>query len=65
MIRIPVFWIFGFWGVVGPLFAAVKAHRLVKALEAAHDAGSMQRAFEKKEGDEVIIDLVRVENRIP
>ena len=50
---------------MGPLFAAVKAHRLVKALEAAHDAGSMQRAFEKKEGDEVIIDLVRVENRIP
>ncbi|MGB5303326.1 MAG: hypothetical protein WBO43_02460 [Gemmatimonadota bacterium] len=65
LIVFPLFWIFGFWGVVGPLFAAVKAHRLVKALEAAHDAGALQRAFEKNEGDDVIIDLVRVENRIP
>jgi len=41
--------------VVGPLFAAAKAHRLVKALEAAHDAGSLQEAFEENEGDEVLV----------
>lgn len=65
LIVFPLFWIFGFWGVVGPLFAAVKAHRLVKALEAAHDAGSLQKAFEENAGDDVLIELIRRENRIP
>ena len=65
LIVFPLFWIFGFWGVVGPLFAAVKAHRLVKALEAAHDAGSLQKAFEENEGDDVLIELIRTENKIP
>ncbi len=65
LIVFPLFWIFGFWGVVGPLFAAVKAHRLIKALEAAHDAGSLQTAFEENEGDDVLIEMIRSENRIP
>lgn len=65
LIVFPLFWIFGFWGVVGPLFAAVKAHRLLKALEAAQGSESLKKAFEENEGDDVVVDLIRSENRIP
>jgi quinol monooxygenase YgiN len=65
LIVFPLFWVFGFWGVVGPLFAAVKAHRLLKALEAAHGSVALQKAFQENEGDDVIVDLIRSENRIP
>lgn len=65
LIVFPLFWVFGFWGVAGPLFAAVKAHRLIGALERAQDPGSLMEAFEDNEGDEVLIELIRTENRIP
>lgn len=65
LIVFPLFWVFGFWGVVGPLFAAVKAHRLIRALERAQGSDSLRRAFEDHDGDDVLIELIRTENRIP
>lgn len=65
LIVFPLFWIFGFWGVVGPILAAVKAHRLVKVLETAKDAEALKAAFRAHEGDEVVIEMIRAEKRIP
>ena len=65
LIVFPLFWVFGFWGVVGPLFAAVKAHRLIRALERAQGSESLKKAFEDHDGDDVLIELIRTENRIP
>jgi len=65
LIVFPLFWIFGFWGVVGPIFAAVKGHRLIRALEKAGSSDGLRRAFEEHEGDEVLIELIRTENHIP
>jgi hypothetical protein len=65
LIVFPLFWIFGYWGVVGPIFAAVKGHRLIRALEKAGDPEGLKRAFDEHEGDEVLIELIRTENRIP
>jgi hypothetical protein len=65
LIVFPLFWIFGFWGVVGPIFAAVKGHRLIRALERAGSSDALKKAFEDHEGDDVVIELIRTENRIP
>jgi hypothetical protein len=65
LIVFPLFWIFGFWGVVGPIFAAMKGHRLIRALESAQDAESLRKAFDEHEGDEVLIELIATENRLP
>lgn len=65
LIVFPLFWIFGYWGVVGPLLAAIRARRLIRSLEAAHDPDALRRAFDDNEGDEVVVDLIATENRIP
>ena len=65
LIVFPLFWVFGYWGVVGPLLAVTKAHRLIRALESARDSDALRRAFDATEGDEVVIDLIAPENRIP
>ncbi|HEX7026299.1 MAG TPA: hypothetical protein VF268_03595 [Gammaproteobacteria bacterium] len=65
LIVMPLFWIFGFWGVVGPMIAALRIHRIMKALESAGDADQVREAFERHEGKEVIIDLIALENKLP
>lgn len=65
LIVFPLFWIFGFWGVAGPIYAAVKGHRLIRALEKAGSSDELRKAFEDHEGDEVLIELIRTESKIP
>jgi hypothetical protein len=65
LIVMPLFWIFGFWGVVGPMIAAWRIRRLMKALEMATDHNEIREAFERHEGREVIIDLIASENSLP
>lgn len=65
LIVFPLFWIFGFWGVVGPIFGAVKGHGLIRALEKAGSSEELRKAFVEHEGDDVIIEFIRAENRIP
>ena len=65
LIVAPLFWIFGFWGVVGPCIAAWRIHTLVRALEAARGSDQIREAFEKHEGKEVVVDLVASEYRLP
>ena len=57
LIVFPLFWIFGFWGVVGPILAAIKAHRLIRALENAGSSEELRRAFVENEGDEFTANL--------
>src|SRR5690606_9330777 len=38
-ITLVLFWIFGYWGVVGPILAAIKVRAAFRALERAHAAG--------------------------
>lgn len=64
LITISLFWIFGFWGVVTPLMAALKIHRLMGGLDAASRSQLVQRALDG-EGEETIVELLAQENRIP
>lgn len=65
LIVFPLFWIFGFWGVVGPLVGAYKAHQLMKAIEKAGTYSEIEKAYEEHEGKEIVIDLIASENKIP
>ena len=65
LIVAPLFWVFGFWGVVGPLLAAQRIHRLMKALEKAQNAAQAKAAWDENDGDEAAVDLLASENRLP
>ena len=65
LITFVLFWIFGFWGVAGPLIMAVKVRRVFRKLEAARNAESLVASLRNKETEEVMIDFIASENRIP
>jgi hypothetical protein len=65
LITLVLFWIFGYWGVVGPILAAVKARRVFKTIETAHAQGRLKEALRSKETADVAIDIIASENRIP
>ncbi len=65
LIIMPLFWLFGFWGVVGPLIIAYRIRKLMNALESAEDAPSLRDAFARNEGKDVMLELIAKENRIP
>jgi hypothetical protein len=65
LITIVLFWIFGFWGVVGPLISAYKVRQIFKAIELAADGNELKRILQSGDAEETAIDLIAAENRIP
>jgi hypothetical protein len=65
LITLVLFWIFGFWGLVGPLIAACRVHRLFKAIELAGSTEQLREVLLSAESREAAIDLIARENRIP
>lgn len=59
------FWIFGYWGVVGPLLAAIKIRRVFRAMEQAGTKTGLLSALQSKETEEAAIELISSENHIP
>lgn len=60
-----LFWIFGYWGVVGPLLAALKVRRVFRAIEQARTKGDLLATLRSAQARDVFIDLIAAENRIP
>jgi hypothetical protein len=65
LIVVPLFWLFGFWGVVGPLLAIARIRKLMRAVTSAKDRESVRLAFERNEGEQVIVDLLARELKLP
>jgi hypothetical protein len=65
LITFVLLWIFGYWGVVGPLIMAAKVRRVFRRLEAAQNAASLAASLQSKETEEVMIDFIASENKIP
>lgn len=65
LITAILFWIFGYWGVVGPLLAALKVRLVFKAIEKAHAEGRLIEALQSDATRDVVIELIASENRIP
>jgi len=65
LITIVLFWIFGFWGVVGPLISAWKVRQVMRALEMATSENELKKVLRSADAEEAAIDLIASENRIP
>lgn len=64
-LTLPLFWIFGFWGVAGPLIAAVRVRSVFRALEQVRTREQLVALWEKPETREAAVDLIARENRLP
>jgi len=60
-----LFWIFGYWGVVGPLLAAVKVRKVFRAIELAGSKEELVEALRSPDAKDAAIDLIASENHIP
>ena len=65
LITFILFWIFGYWGVVGPLLAIVKVRRVFRAIEGARSKDDLMKALQSTETRDVAIDLIAADNHIP
>jgi hypothetical protein len=65
LITLVLFWIFGFWGVAGPVLAAVKVRRVFRALEAAPSREELLRIVGSPDTRDAAIDFIASENHIP
>ena len=65
LIVLVLFWIFGYWGVVGPLLAALKIRSVFRAIERARTKDDLIGILRSPEGRDAAIDLIASENHIP
>jgi hypothetical protein len=65
LITLLLFWVFGYWGVVGPLIAAIKVRKVFRAIEQARSRDDLLTALRSAETRDVAIDLIASENHIP
>ncbi len=60
-----LFWIFGFWGVVGPILSALKIHSIIQVLEKTNSGEDLKNLIQSSESQDVVIDTVTSENHVP
>lgn len=60
-----LFWIFGYWGVAGPLLMTLKIRSVFRAIESAGSKGELERTLQSPDAKAVAIDLIATENHIP
>jgi hypothetical protein len=60
-----LFWIFGYWSLVGIVFMAVKTRAVFHALERANSQKELRETLHGKEAREVAVEFIARENRIP
>lgn len=61
----PLFWIFGYWGVVGPLLSAWKVRQLMNALDRINNREELMRLIQSEDSKEAAIELIASENKLP
>jgi hypothetical protein len=64
-IVLPLAWIFGYWGVAGPLIAAVRVRRVFRTLEQVRTREQLVALIREPETREAAIDLIARENGLP
>ncbi len=60
-----LFWIFGYWGAVGPIVMMLKVRSVFRAIRAARSQGELATALQSPDARDVAIDFIATENRIP
>ena len=65
LIVLILFWLFGYWGAVGPLLAALKVRRVLQAIQAARSREELLKTLGSAEARAAAVDLIAAENHIP
>lgn len=65
LITFILFWIFGFWGVAGPILSALKVRSVFNALEKTRSGEEIRNLIQNNETRDVVIDLIASENHVP
>lgn len=65
LITFILFWIFGYWGLAGPLIALVKVRRVFRQLERVQSPDELMVTLRTPEAKAAAIDLIATENGIP
>jgi hypothetical protein len=65
LITLVLFWIFGYWGVVGPLLALIKVRSVLRAIEQAKSRDDLVRTLQSAEARDIAIEHIATENHIP
>jgi hypothetical protein len=65
LITLVLFWIFGYWSLVGPILAAVKVRKVFRVIELARSKGELVKVLQSQDANDAAIDLIASENRIP
>lgn len=60
-----LFWIFGYWGLVGPLLAAMKVRTVFRAIELARLKDDLLKILQSPEARDTAIDMIALDNHIP
>jgi hypothetical protein len=60
-----LFWIFGYWSLVGPLLMVVKVRRVFRAIETAGSRAQLEDVLKSPDAKDVAIDLIATEHHIP
>jgi hypothetical protein len=65
LITLILFWIFGYWGVAGPLLMTLKVRSVFRAIELAHSKDELIKVLNGPDARHVAVDLIATENHIP
>ena len=65
LITFVLFWIFGYWGIAGPLLSLVKVRKVFRAIEHATSHAEVLAIVRSDEAKEVAIEHIASEDRIP
>lgn len=64
-ITLPLFWVFGYWSIVGPLLALLKVRSVIKAIQMARSAEELRATLASADAQDAAIEFIATENRIP
>jgi hypothetical protein len=65
VITLILFWPFGYWGVVGPLLAALKVRQVMRAIERVQTKEDLLQTLASNDAREVAIEIIANDNHIP
>ena len=65
LITFVLFSIFGYWGVIEPLLAALRLRAVFRAIEQARTQGNLHEVLASTQTRQVAVDLIAADSGIP
>jgi hypothetical protein len=65
LIAFIIGWVFLYWSVVGPVLMLLKLRRVYRGFQQVRSADELRRRLSDGETEDVIVDWIARENRIP